>query len=127
LDPTLYRSALEADASTRRSEVAGRETLEREMEVRLKRLHSVAADLRFEEAIDLLSPSAHRTLEAFRRKLDAQDTNTPRRRRQLVVMYLQRFCSKNEMNSFFGPRVLAGFAPGSEILFKFDHPIVARR
>lgn len=80
-------------------------TFEAELEHARRALRVLVADPRFQEAVFLSSPHMYDAgLQHFLRS-----THQPLRRaedkrveRQLV-MYLQRFCMKNETTSFFGP------------------------
>jgi hypothetical protein len=76
----------------------------REGDAARARLHAVAADDRFAEAVFLSSPSMYR---ALRRYLSGGGAGggAGRHRRTGVQLYgyLQRFTTKNETTSFFGP------------------------
>lgn len=68
-----------------------------------ERLHTHASHPRFQEAVFLQSPSAYSRITSLAAtSLDEAGTAT-RRRENVVAMFLQRFCAKNDTNSYFGP------------------------
>lgn len=68
-----------------------------------RELRRWAKDERFREAVFLQSPDALVGVDALvRAPLDATDSQT-RQREQLVILFAQRFCAKNDTHSFFGP------------------------
>jgi hypothetical protein len=75
-------------------------------------LRELAADARFQEAILLSSPQMYDALDRYLREKPGQQQSkaAPRFERRLA-MYVQRFCAKNETQSFFGPINYATLAP----------------
>jgi hypothetical protein len=71
----------------------------------LGRLLEIAADERFREALFLSNPGVHEVIERWlATDLDPGRLNSKSKlRARTLAMYLQRFCSKNESVSFFGP------------------------
>jgi hypothetical protein len=93
-------------AAAEAERVAAEEALGEEMVAVRRNLARVVADERFREAVLLSSPGA---LEGLERSFLGG-----KRRRQAewkALLYLQRFCSKNDTISFFGPISWGRFDP----------------
>ena len=96
--------------------VAARDAAERvfneELPAKRAVLRELAGDERFKEAIFLSSP--HMYASGLRRFLEtearAERSSDDKRHERQITMYLQRFCTKNETTSFFGPITYGRFA-----------------
>ncbi len=83
----------------------GEATFVSEMSDKRRTLYALATESRFEEAIWLSSPTVYDIgLSRYKRYWDPQYRSAKVKRLERVIYaYLQRFCTKNETMSFFGP------------------------
>lgn len=98
-----YNRAIE---SLRDVEQRGEETLRGELEASREYLRTMASDPLFKEAVLLSSPGAYDGLERF-----ARGAKVNRNTETKALLYLQRFCAKNDTISFFGPVTWGRFDP----------------
>jgi hypothetical protein len=75
-----------------------------ELKRKLVELRGIASDARFQEAVFLSNPDFVEFLEDWiGRPADGPPNLRERLRIRTIMMYLQRFCTKNDTTSFFGP------------------------
>lgn len=81
------------------------ETFDGELAEARSRLHVIAADERFREAVLLSSPEVYAIgLASYERRFDAHARPSKVRHFEgRLYAYVQRFCTKNDTTSFFGP------------------------
>jgi len=72
-------------------------------------LYALFADPALREAVLLQSRSAYQGLASLPAEPGPRDARA-RKRERLAALYAQRFCAKNDSNSFCGPFALASFA-----------------
>jgi hypothetical protein len=70
-------------------------------------------DARLREAVFIESKSAFTAIETLARESPGSRAKRERRLERLAIMYLQRFCAKNDTNSMCGPIGLAFTGEGS--------------
>lgn len=107
---SAVRSAWE---SRTRAEAEYRRCFEEEIAAAAGVLRSLfAADARLMEAVFLESPAAHDGLE--RLLAGGQRTSKMKQRERTAILYLQRFCAKNDTNSFCGPVAVSFLDPAED-------------
>ncbi|MED4080821.1 lantibiotic dehydratase [Halalkalibacterium halodurans] len=90
-------------------------------------LKELSSDPLFQEAVFLSSPSAHEALKRHVKAWETSDYNGPKRNKDirknelLIYSYLQRFCTKNDTTSFFGPINFGQFDPTSGEAITVEH------
>jgi Lantibiotic dehydratase, N terminus len=90
-------------------------------------LRRLASDRRVQEAVFLMSPDAYDRVARLADGVDASPLRV-RQRQALALSYLQRLCTKNETNAFFGPTAAGQFGEGgSDLEYAFRSPIRGRR
>lgn len=82
----------------------GQATWQRELAERRRELRRIVADPCVQEAIFLSNPDMFAALQRYLSSDgDSTRTSAIRKLERRLVFYLQRFCAKNETQSFFGP------------------------
>lgn len=85
----------------------GEEIFESELTHVRRVMKAKVDDPRFQEAVFLSSPSSFKQLQRYLRDWEAEQepswNSETRRAERTIFAYLQRFCSKNDTTSFFGP------------------------
>lgn len=117
-----FRTWQAALVTQARAQEQARQVFAREQSSRRAALREMFEQPRLQEAVFLCSPSMY--FDGLMRYLaespGASDKKTRRRERTLLE-YLQRFCAKNDTNSFFGPINYGHFqpdAPRFEVKFR---------
>ena len=83
---------------------AGQAAWQRELAELRRQLREIAGDLRFQEAIFLSNPDMYAGLQRYLGSdMQEKRTSDVRKFERRLIFYLQRFCVKNETQSFFGP------------------------
>jgi hypothetical protein len=88
------------------------EALQSDHHAARRALHASAAKEEFREAVFLSSADMLANLEAeyLAREVGPAPNSSARRWERKAIAYLQRFCTKNETASFFGPKNYGSFA-----------------
>lgn len=111
--------------------VDGADVFEAELRKMREALREVAEDTRFREAVFLSNPHFYYTgLHHYLRKFDV--TRRPSKIRAIerkLLLYLQRFCAKNETTSFFGPVTYGRLDAGAERVLSYEQSstLIGRR
>ena len=94
-----------------------------------ERLRAVVQEERFLEALLLINPGVLAQTEALLASpLTAQPNSAERRLERTLAIYLQRFCSKNDSNSHFGPYAFGLIGPHASPLLSYRAgPLVSQR
>lgn len=87
------------------------QTWETEHAARRQTLRRLGAQTKIQEAIYLSNPSVYASLQRYLSTSPAGENSATRKFERRLVSYLQRFCTKNETQSFFGPINYATLAP----------------
>lgn len=76
----------------------------KELSLKQRELQDIFKDVRLQEAVFQQSPSMYKNalLPYLQNSLEKRNADVKRTERQLIS-YLQRFCTKNETTSYFGP------------------------
>nr|WP_154985477.1 lantibiotic dehydratase [Paenibacillus xylanexedens] len=104
--PVLWNALFEEES---RVELEAKEQFEQEFSKIRAGLKEIAEDSRFQEAVYFSSPSAYEALERHAKLWQYSGREGPslnkevRKNESLIFGYLQRFCTKNDTTSFFGP------------------------
>lgn len=100
-----------------------REIFESELYLKRRQLQRIASMPKFQEAVfhqnqhDYKRGAYARIVELSRASIQRRKRNrNARRREQLAYRYLQRFCTRNETVSFFGPFSLGKFSTMKEMI-----------
>lgn len=92
---------------------AGRAAWQKDMVEARQALRELAGDARFQEAIFLSNPRMYEALCRYlRENSEYEQSSAARKFERRFAMYVQRFCAKNETQSFFGPINYGTLAPG---------------
>lgn len=84
-------------------ETMGREQLTVDLEEKRKKLWDLMKNSRLREAIWMLNPNMDSALERYVYQYSAKRNSNIKKIEKRLITYLQRLCTKNETNSFFGP------------------------